>query len=63
MPPVSSRTTVKSTPAQTLSLRGDPLISDGAAKEQGRKFPNVLRDFRSVKSPCSGRTRPVPYFC
>lgn len=61
IPPVSSRTMQKSTPLHTDSLSGENCTSDSAAKLHGRRFPNVPSSFRRRRSPCSGRTAPVPH--
>lgn len=62
MPPISSLTIVNDTFLQTSSLSRDILISEGDAKEQGRKLPKVFRDLRSFKRPYSGRMGLVFYF-
>lgn len=54
---------VKSTPWQTDSLSGEMETREGEAKEQGRRLPNVERDLRRERRPCSGRTVPVPHSC
>ncbi len=54
---------VKSTPRQTDSFSGEMETSEGEAKEHGRRLPNVERDLRRVRRPCSGRTAPVPHSC
>jgi len=53
---------VKSVPSQISAFRGDRAARVGDAKKQGRRLPNVPRDLRSLRRPCSGLTEPVPYF-
>ena len=53
---------MKSVPLHICSLSGDFCIREGEAKLQGRKFPKAFISLRSFRRPCSGRTRPVPYF-
>ena len=62
MPPVSSRTIVKSTPRQTSALSGERSTRESEAKLHGRRLPKAESDLRSFRRPCSGRTAPVPHF-
>lgn len=52
---------VKSVPRQISVLSGDRSARVSEAKKQGRRLAYVCRDFLSFRSPCSGRTGPVPY--
>ena len=61
MPPVSSRTMVKSVPLQTSALSGEASTKVSEAKKHGRRLPKVPISLRSLRMPCSGRTAPVPH--
>src|SRR6202453_2586762 len=55
MPPVSSRTTMMSTPCKSSDLIGEASSTAGWGTT-GRRFANRPSSLRSRRSPCSGRT-------
>ena len=55
MPPVSSRTTMMSTPFKSSALIGEACSTAGCGTI-GRRLANSPSDLRSCSRPCSGRT-------
>jgi len=60
-PPISSRTTMKSTPLAISSFNGLWVTRESEAKDAGRILAYNPSSFRRARIPCSGRTGPTPH--